>query len=102
LIYYRDNAKWLERTYDFVPRLGIEKLRKVLIDDELGLCDYFDREVEATIAAYVDPWLEREKPAFAGQFEETRTIPLPVPSDGRHRMPTFSIPARGACPTPRW
>ncbi|HJZ54713.1 MAG TPA: nitrite reductase large subunit NirB [Gemmataceae bacterium] len=78
LIYYRDNAKWLERTYDFVPRLGIEKLRKVLIDDELGLCDYFDREVEATIAAYVDPWLEREKPAFAGQFEDTRTIPLPV------------------------
>jgi nitrite reductase (NADH) large subunit len=78
LIYYRDNAKWLERTYDFVPRVGLEKLRKILIDDELELCDYFDREVEATIAAYADPWLEREKPAFAGQFEEVRAIPLPV------------------------
>jgi nitrite reductase (NADH) large subunit len=78
LIYYRDNAKWLERTYDFVPRVGIERLRKTLIDDELELCDYFDREVEATIAAYIDPWLERERPAFAGQFDESKTIPLPV------------------------
>jgi nitrite reductase (NADH) large subunit len=78
LIYYRDNAKWLERTYDFVPRIGIDRLRKILIDDELGLCDYFDREVEATIAAYVDPWLERERPAFAGQFEDSKAIPLPV------------------------
>jgi nitrite reductase (NADH) large subunit len=79
LIYYRDNAKWLERTYDFVPRVGLEKLRTILLEDELGLCDYLDREVEATRVAYVDPWLaEREQPAFAGQFEETRTIPLPV------------------------
>jgi nitrite reductase (NADH) large subunit len=81
LIYYRDNAKWLERTYDFVPRIGLEKLKKILLDDELGLCAYLEREVEATIAAYVDPWLaEREKPAFPGQFEGTRLIPLPVVS----------------------
>jgi nitrite reductase (NADH) large subunit len=81
LIYYRDNAKWLERTYDFVPRMGLEKLKKILLDDELGLCAYLDREVEATIAAYVDPWLaDREKPAFPGQFEGTKLIPLPVVS----------------------
>ena len=78
LIYYRDNAKWLERTYDFVPRIGLEKLKKVLLDDELGLAGYFDREVEATIAAYVDPWLEREKPVYAGQFEDTKAIALPM------------------------
>ena len=58
--------------------MGLAKLKKVLLDDELGLCEYLDREVEATIAAYVDPWLERERPAFAGQFEDTRAIPLPV------------------------
>ncbi|MDB5306658.1 MAG: nitrite reductase large subunit [Gemmataceae bacterium] len=78
LIYYRDTAKWLERTYDFVPRVGMDRLKKILLDDELGLCGYFDHEVEATIAAYVDPWLEREKPAYPGQFEDTRAIPLPV------------------------
>lgn len=78
LIYYRDNARWLERTYDFVPRIGLDRLRRVLLDDELGLCDYFDREVEATIAAYGDPWMEREQPVYAGQFDDTRAIPLPV------------------------
>ena len=25
--YYRENANWLERTYDFVPRIGIDALR---------------------------------------------------------------------------
>jgi nitrite reductase (NADH) large subunit len=78
LIYYRDNAKWLERTYDFVPRVGVEKLKRVLLDDELGLCEYFDREVEATRAAFRDPWLERETPVYPGQFEGVRSIPLPV------------------------
>ena len=78
LIFYRDNAKWLERSYDFVPRVGMEKIKKVLLDDELDLCGYFDREVEATIAAYADPWMEREKPAYAGQFEDSKAIALPM------------------------
>ena len=33
LHYYRDNAKWLERTYDFVPRVGVEKLREIIVED---------------------------------------------------------------------
>ena len=78
LIYYRDNAKWLERSYDFVPRVGMEMLKKVLLEDVYGLGEYFDREVEATMAAYSDPWMEREKPVYAGQFEDTKTIPLPL------------------------
>src|SRR6185436_13875005 len=36
LIYYRDNAKWLERTYDFVPRVGLDQLKKILLDDSQG------------------------------------------------------------------
>jgi len=78
LIYYRDNAKWLERTYDFVPRIGVEKLRDIIVNDSLGIGAELDVEVEKTIAAYVDPWLERDNPAFAGQFEETKRVPLPV------------------------
>ncbi len=78
LIYYRDNAKWLERSYDFVPRVGLDKIKRVILENETGQWAYFDREVEATIAAYRDPWLEREKPVYAGQFEDARTIALPV------------------------
>ena len=36
-VYYRDNAKWVERTYDFVPRFTIEHLRDVLVNDSLGI-----------------------------------------------------------------
>lgn len=78
LIYYRDNAKWIERTYDFVPRIGIERLREILVDDVLGIVASLDAEVERTAAAYVDPWLERNQPAYAGQFEDPRKITLPV------------------------
>jgi nitrite reductase (NADH) large subunit len=78
LIYYRDHGKWLERTYDFVPRIGIEKLREILLEDSLGLCGYFDAEVRKTVDAYVDPWLERDRPVYPGQFEDVKTIPLPV------------------------
>ena len=78
LIYYRDNAKWLERTYDFVPRVGIENLREIIVNDSLGIGAQLDAEVEKTIAAYVDPWLERDAPVYAGQFDETKRVPLPL------------------------
>ena len=77
-VYYRDNAKWVERTYDFVPRFSIEHLRDVLVNDSLGIVAELDAEVVRTCDAYVDPWLERDKPAYAGQFEDVRTVPLPM------------------------
>lgn len=78
LIYYRDNAKWLERTYDFAPRVGIENLREIIVNDSLGLGAQLDEEVEKTMAAYVDPWLERDNPVYAGQFDEAKRVPLPL------------------------
>ena len=56
--YYREHAKYLERTYDFVPRIGIEKLRSILVDDSEGICARLDAAMEAAVDAYVDPWQE--------------------------------------------
>ncbi len=68
--YYRENARWLERTYAFVPRLGIEHLRHLLIEDGSGLCERLDREMDATVLAYVDPWAaDTDAPAYPGQFD---------------------------------
>ncbi|QJW97393.1 nitrite reductase large subunit NirB [Frigoriglobus tundricola] len=78
LIYYRDNAKWLERTYDFAPRIGIERLREIIVEDALGIGAQLDTEVEKTIAAYVDPWLERDNPVYPGQFDDAKRVPLPL------------------------
>jgi nitrite reductase (NADH) large subunit len=68
--YYREHAKYLERTYDFVERLGVERLRRLLVDDEeKGLCARLDREVEAAVDAYRDPWLEADEPVHPAQFQ---------------------------------
>ena len=66
--YYRENAKYLERTYDFVERLGIEKLRQILVDDSEGICERLASEMDAAVDAYKDPWLESEAPIHPNQF----------------------------------
>jgi nitrite reductase (NADH) large subunit len=69
--YYRENARYLERTYDFVERLGIEKIRRVLVDDSEGICARLDAEIEAAVQAYVDPWQEAIAPVHPSQFVNT-------------------------------
>ena len=66
--YYRENAKYLERTHGFLDRLGVEKLRAILMDDSEGIAGDLDRAIEASIAAYRDPWREAYAPATPNQF----------------------------------
>ena len=82
--YYRENAKYLERTYDFVERVGIEKLRRLLVDDEEGICARLDAAMQAAVDAYVDPWLEAVAPVHPAQFKDTLAeLPAgPPPEDG--------------------
>ncbi|MCW2583588.1 MAG: nitrite reductase large subunit, partial [Klenkia sp.] len=54
LQYYRENANWLERTYDFVPRVGLDAIRAVLGDEEA--CAGLDAGIQRSIDAYTDPW----------------------------------------------
>jgi nitrite reductase (NADH) large subunit len=66
--YYRENAKYLERTYGFVERLGIEKIRSVIVDDSEGIAARLDAALQASVAAYVDPWKEAYAPKTQNQF----------------------------------
>lgn len=66
--YYRENAKYLERAYGLVERLGIEYLRRVLVEDGEGICERLDREIQAAVDAYQDPWQEAEAPKTSNQF----------------------------------
>jgi len=66
--YYRERARYLERTYDFVERLGIDSLRRVLVDDAEGLCEGLDAAVQAAVDAFVDPWQEAAAPVHPLQF----------------------------------
>ena len=66
--YYIENAKYLERTYSFVPRVGLDKIKAIVVDDAEGMAARLDAAMQASVDAYVDPWLEAETPATANQF----------------------------------
>lgn len=67
--YYREHGKYLERSYGFVQRLGIEKLRDILVHDTEGVCARLDAEIEQAVAAYRDPWAtDAATPVHKSQF----------------------------------
>jgi nitrite reductase (NADH) large subunit len=74
--YYRENANYLERTYDFVERLGIEKVRRETVYAQEpvrhGLLERLRRSKEQSS----DAWLERETPR-ATQFVQIRPLEAP-------------------------
>jgi nitrite reductase (NADH) large subunit len=74
LQYYRENAKYLERTYGFVARVGIDKLRAVVVDDSDGIAARLDEAVERAVLAYRDPWQEAKAPVTPNQFRTTLPI----------------------------
>jgi nitrite reductase (NADH) large subunit len=76
--FYRENARWLERTYDFVPRIGIDELKAILLDDRDGVVAGLETRVKESLDAYRDPWLEGREPVTSGQFTDALPlIPLP-------------------------
>ncbi|EIZ77380.1 nitrite reductase (NAD(P)H) large subunit [Novosphingobium sp. Rr 2-17] len=66
--YYRENAKWKERTYNFVPRIGLEKIRAIVVDDAEGLAAALDANMQASVDGAYDPWKEAIAPKTANQF----------------------------------
>ena len=78
LQYYREDANWLERTYAWVPRVGIEHIRSVVVDDAQGMAADLDAAMAKSVAAYGDPWRDGREPATAGQFRSSLPL-LPLP-----------------------
>jgi nitrite reductase (NADH) large subunit len=72
--YYRENAKYLERTHGFVTRVGIEKIRAVVMDDSDGIAERLDREIAESQAAYKDPWKEAFTAPVSNQFVALETV----------------------------
>lgn len=72
--YYRENANYLERTYDFVVRFGIERVRKETVyateTVKHGLLD----RLHKSKALAPDAWLERESPKTPTQFVQIEPL----------------------------
>ncbi len=72
--YYRENANYLERAYDFVERLGIEKVRKDTVyaaeDVKRALLDRLHKSKEHSY----DAWLERQALHHPTQFLQIKPM----------------------------
>ena len=74
---YRENGNWLERTYDFVPRWGLDRIKETLLEDAEGICADLDAGIQRSIDAYTDPWAQDlAQQASPGQFRTS--LPLTV------------------------
>lgn len=78
LQYYREHANWLERTYDFVPRVGLDHIVGVVVDDTEGIAAELDARMQSSIDRYADPWTADQVEKTPGQFHDALPlVPLP-------------------------
>jgi nitrite reductase (NADH) large subunit len=69
LQHYREQAEYLERTYAYLERVGIEAVREIVLDPEQSAA-LLERYRIAKSAADPDPWRERHAPLSPKQFAE--------------------------------
>ena len=72
--YYRENANYLERTYDFVERYGIEKIRKETVYAPAPRRKKLLSTLRKAKALSKDAWLERDTPVNPTQFIQIKPM----------------------------
>lgn len=72
--YYRESANYLERTYDFVERVGMEKIRRDTVYAAEAIKEGLRERLRKSKAHSRDAWLEREAPRNSMQFTKIRTV----------------------------
>ena len=83
--HYRETPRWLERTYDFVPRVGLDELKAILVDDRDGIVAGLEERMQAAVDAYRDPWQDGREPSGPGRSANGNLplLPLPIVPVGR-------------------
>ena len=66
-----------------LERLGIDHLRRVVVDDEEGIAADLDQRMQDAVDSYVDPWLEADPPVHPAQFVDV--VGVGVAGGGRRR-----------------
>ena len=74
LQYYRENANYLERTYDFVERVGIERVRRETIYAPLAVQQGLRERLRKSKAISRDAWLEGDEPRHPTQFVQIQPM----------------------------
>lgn len=72
LMYYIHTADRLTRTATWLNKLegGMDKLRKVILEDSLGICDQLEKDMQALVDTYKCEWKEVvENPELRKRFK---------------------------------
>jgi nitrite reductase (NADH) large subunit len=72
--YYRENANFLERTYDFIERVGIEKVRRETVYAPLAVQQGLRERLRKSKRLARDAWLEGDEPRHPTQFVQIEPI----------------------------
>ncbi len=75
--YYRENANYLERTYDFVERLGLDAIRAMTVEAPKEEQEKLRLRLAKSKETAVDPWLERRTPKTQTQFDTLKGEVVP-------------------------
>jgi nitrite reductase (NADH) large subunit len=73
---YREQARYLERIYKWAKRIGIEEIRRQVLDDQERRRRFFDRFVHSQKFAQVDPWSERVSGLHKHEFRPLAAVGL--------------------------
>jgi NAD(P)H-nitrite reductase large subunit len=72
--YYRENANYLERTYDFVERWSIEKARRETVYAPLAIQQGLRERLRKSKRISRDAWLEGDAPRHPTQFVQIEPL----------------------------
>jgi nitrite reductase (NADH) large subunit len=72
--YYRENANFLERTYDFIERVGIEKVRRETVYAPLAVQQGLRERLRKSKRLARDAWLEGDEPRHPTQFVQIEPL----------------------------
>jgi nitrite reductase (NADH) large subunit len=72
--YYRENANYLERTYDFVERVSIGKVRRDTVYAPLAVQQGLRERLRKSKRLARDAWLEGDEPRHPTQFVQIEPL----------------------------
>ena len=73
---YREQGHYLERVYKWAKRVGVDEIRRQIMDDPEKRTAHFSRFVHSQKFAQVDPWLERVSGKDKHEFKPMANLKL--------------------------
>ena len=67
--FYREDAHYLERTAPWIERVGLQKIKDAILDDEDNRKALYERFIISQKPAQIDPWKKHADGADANEFK---------------------------------